>query len=78
MEEPYYLRDPCLKEADATVAKVSQGKFVILDKTLFYPNSGGQPWDTGTMTRKKDGKKFGVVFVGKFSGEISHEVLRKQ
>ncbi len=76
MGEPYYLRNPYLKEAEAVVAKVSQGKYVVLDKTLFYPSSGGQPWDTGTITRKENGERFRVVFVGRFSGEISHEVDR--
>jgi misacylated tRNA(Ala) deacylase len=76
MNEPYYLRDPYMREADATVASVGQGKFIILDRTLFYPNAGGQPFDTGTITRASDGEAFGVVFVGKFSGDISHEVDR--
>ncbi|RLI98273.1 MAG: alanyl-tRNA editing protein AlaX, partial [Candidatus Aenigmatarchaeota archaeon] len=40
----------------------------------FYPRSGGQAWDTGRMVRESDGRGFNVVFVGKFSGNISHEV----
>ena len=67
-----YLEDSYLKEFDATVKRVKDGKFIVLDRTAFYPNSGGQPHDTGAM--EKDGKVFRVVFVGKFSGEISHEV----
>ncbi|MHA2055256.1 MAG: alanine--tRNA ligase-related protein, partial [Candidatus Hodarchaeales archaeon] len=38
----------------------------------FYPKGGGQNWDTGVMV--KNDEKFNVVYVGKFSGEISHEV----
>ena len=67
--------DDCyMKEFEATVRSVSQEKFVVLDKTAFYPNSGGQPHDTGTLTRLSDGAVFRVVYVGKFGGEISHEV----
>lgn len=67
-----YLEDSYLKEFEATVLSVKDGKYVILDKTCFYPNSGGQPHDIGSLI--KDGKEFNVVFVGKFSGKISHEV----
>ena len=67
-----YLVDSYLKEADATVISVKDGKFVVLDKTIFYPNGGGQPYDKGKITR--GGEDFAVVYVGKFSGEVSHEV----
>jgi len=69
-----YMQDCYLKEFDTTVKSVSQGKFVVLQQTAFYPSSGGQPHDTGTLTRISDGAVFRVVFAGKFSGEISHEV----
>lgn len=71
MEKPLYMQDCYLKEWDATVTK-AEGKYVVLDRTAFYPNSGGQPWDTGRMVRS-DGTEFSVVFAGKFSGSISHE-----
>jgi len=69
-----YLDDSYLRECDATVVSVNDGKFVVLDQTIFYPRGGGQPHDTGRMLR--DGEVFNVVFVGKFSGEVSHEVDR--
>jgi misacylated tRNA(Ala) deacylase len=75
MEEAIYMDDMYLKEWDATVVSVSQEKFVILDKTAFYPNSGGVEFDTGVM-RRDDGEEFKVVFAGKFSGHISHELDR--
>lgn len=74
MEQALYLNDSYLKEFETEVVSVKDGKYVVLDKTAFYPASGGQPYDTGTITRKSDNKEFNVVYVGKFSGQISHEV----
>jgi len=56
------------------VISVKDGKYVTLDRTIFYAKGGGQPHDTGRIIRQ--GEVFDVVFVGKFSGEISHEVDR--
>jgi misacylated tRNA(Ala) deacylase len=72
MTQALYLDDSYLRECDATVVSVKDGKYVVLDQTVFYPKGGGQPWDTGKMIR--DHETFNVVYVGKFSGEISHEV----
>ncbi|WP_094228796.1 alanyl-tRNA editing protein AlaXM [Methanolobus psychrotolerans] len=68
-----YLTDCYLKEFDATVESVKEDKFVVLDRTAFYPNSGGQPNDTGMLVRE-DGAEFPVTGVAKFDGDISHEV----
>jgi len=67
-----YLEDSYLKECDAKVISVTNEKYVVLDQTIFYPKGGGQPWDTGKILR--DDEVFNVVYVGKFSGEVSHEV----
>ena len=69
-----YLKDSYLKECEATVTSVSEGKYVILDQTIFYPRGGGQPHDTGEII--KDGIAYNVVYVVALSGEISHEVDR--
>lgn len=68
-----YLEDSYMKEFEAVVESVKDGKFVVLDKTAFYPNSGGQPHDTGKLVRE-GGKEFPVVYVAKFDYLISHEV----
>jgi len=74
MEKALYMDDSYLKEFKAIVESVKDDKFVVLDKTAFYPNGGGQPYDTGVLI--KDNEEFPVVFVGKFSGAISHEVSK--
>ena len=68
------MEDPYLKECDATITNVSDSKYIVLDQTVFYPKGGGQINDVGEMTR--DSEVFNVVYVGKFSGEVSHEVDR--
>ncbi len=72
MTDALYMSDSYLKKWDAKVVSVKDGKYIVLDKTAFYPKGGGQPWDEGYIII--DGEKFKVVYVGKFSGEISHEV----
>ena len=74
MTEALYFLDCYLKEFEANVEKVTENKFVVLDRTVFYPESGGQPNDTGKLIRESDGTEFEVLYVGKFNGEISHEI----
>jgi len=69
-----YLEDSYLKECDAVVTSVNEGKYIVLDQTIFYPKGGGQPCDTGRIISGNE--VYNVVYVGKFSGEISHEVDR--
>ena len=50
--ERLYYTDPYLVEFDAVVRDVNQRNDrwkVALDRTAFYPTSGGQPFDTGTL-----------------------------
>ena len=72
MTKALYLEDSYLKECDSVVVSIKDGKYVVLDQTIFYPKGGGQPWDTGKITKANE--VYTVVYVGKFSGEISHEV----
>jgi alanyl-tRNA synthetase len=50
--ERLYYTDPTCVEFDATVVSslIAEGRpLVVLDRTAFYPTSGGQPNDTGSL-----------------------------
>ena len=75
MENELYMEDSYLKDFEAVVESVKDDKYVVLDKSSFYPSGGGQPHDTGTIIC--NGEEYPVVYVGKFSGKISHEVSKQ-
>jgi len=65
-----YYDDPYLSEFEATVLRVIDGKYVVLDKTAFYPEGGGQPADYGYL--RSDAKSVEVVDVQKVGNVIVH------
>src|SRR5512133_3116926 len=73
MTQPIYYSDPRRTEFDAVVvrsATLAEKPAVALDTTAFYPTSGGQPNDTGTLG---DACVIDVVEEG---GEILHVLDR--
>jgi alanyl-tRNA synthetase len=71
MTERLYLQDPYLKEWVAKVTgikKIGGRTFVVLDRTAFHPQGGGQPGDRGTIG--------GAAVIDTISqeGEILHEM----
>ncbi len=66
-----YYEDSYLREFDANVI-YSKGNEVILDKTAFYPEGGGQPADTGVLIWKD--KRYAVEDVQKYGEVIVHRV----
>ncbi len=67
----YYTDSSCL-EFDARVVscEVDDGRtLVVLDRTAFYPTSGGQPFDTGTL-----GDAHVIEVVDLEDGRIAHVV----
>ncbi len=74
MTEKLFLTDSYLKEFDAKVVSVD-GKFVVFDKTAFYPQGGGQQSDKGKIISAA-GETFNVMFVKKSSGDVIHELDR--
>ncbi len=74
MTIPLYMDDSYLKEFEAKVVSIN-GKEVILDKTAFYPTSGGIEHDTGKIVFNED--EYNVVDVIKRKGEIIHILDRE-
>ena len=78
MTERLYYEDSYLWEFDATVTSVKNGRRpgeweVILDRSAFYPTSGGQPFDTGTLAFGKVKAKVTDVETDP-DGEVIHTV----
>ena len=72
MTERLYYSDSYLTEFDATITRVAthEGRpAVVLDRTAFYPTSGGQPFDTGRL-----GAVPVVDVVDADGGEILHVI----
>jgi alanyl-tRNA synthetase len=67
---PLYYEQPRQKEFNARVLEVLERKYLVLDRTLFYPTSGGQEFDTGTINGIR------VVNVLKHGNIIIHEMSR--
>lgn len=52
MSERLYYTDSYLRDFTARVVEASSdGRTVYLDRTAFYPSSGGQPFDIGSIAR---------------------------
>jgi alanyl-tRNA synthetase len=70
--EQLYYQDQYMKEFEAKVLKVVDNEYVVLDKTCFYPEGGGQPADNGYIMF--DGNKVEVVDVQKVGRIIVHKI----
>jgi misacylated tRNA(Ala) deacylase len=71
MTEALYHLDSYLKEFDATVNAVNEELHAIaLDKTVFFPGGGGQPYDMGVLL--VNGKTLTVEKMKKIAGETWH------
>ncbi len=72
MTDRLYYTDSYARECDATIERVEErdGRTVVmLDRTVFYPTSGGQPFDTGTL-----GSSPIVDVIDDDAGTIAHVV----
>ena len=79
MTERLYYTDAYLREFDASVVRVDRrdGRTaVVLDRTAFYPTSGGQPFDIGEILveRPFQGRGRGVDVIDDDTGDIAHVI----
>jgi len=73
-----FREDSYLKDCEAKVVAITeqggQGIGIVLDRTVFYANSGGQPGDTGELVTA-DGARIAIadtVYTDKLKTEIAH------
>jgi misacylated tRNA(Ala) deacylase len=64
--------DAYLKTADATIVAINDRGGIILDRTIFYATSGGQPGDTG-MLQRTDGTR--IAIAATITGETKDEII---
>jgi misacylated tRNA(Ala) deacylase len=67
-----FREDAYLAEAEAEVVHVNERGGIILDRTVFYATSGGQPGDTGRLTLA-DGRV--VDIAATVTGETKDEII---
>ena len=72
--ECLFRGDSYLKQCEARVVAVTEQGGIVLDRTVFYANSGGQPGDTGTLITA-DGTRIAIdnaVYTDAAKSEIAH------
>jgi misacylated tRNA(Ala) deacylase len=70
--EALFREDGYLAETEAEVIAVNDRGGIILDRTVFYATSGGQPGDTGKLTLA-DGRA--VDIAATITGETKDEII---
>nr|WP_312798406.1 alanyl-tRNA editing protein [Tianweitania sp.] len=70
--EALFRDDAYLAETDATVLAVTDDGGIVLDRTIFYATSGGQPGDIGSLTRD-DGTV--VPIATTVTGETKEDII---
>jgi Ser-tRNA(Ala) deacylase AlaX len=71
--ELVYLNDTYQYQGSGTLLRIDadeRGSYGVCDRTIFYPQGGGQPADSGDLT--VNGQRIPVTFVGFANGEVRH------
>ena len=72
--ECLFRDDSYLKDCEARVVALTEQGGIVLDRTVFYANSGGQPGDTGTLVTA-DGTHIVIdnaIYTDVAKNEIAH------
>ena len=72
--ECLFRDDSYLKSCDARVVALTEQGGIVLDRTVFYATSGGQPGDTGLLTTE-DGARIPIetaIYTDLAKSEIAH------
>ncbi|MGD9915691.1 MAG: alanyl-tRNA editing protein [Rhizobiaceae bacterium] len=73
MPTPALFRDDAyLAHAEATVLGINERGGILLDRTIFYATSGGQPGDTGAILRA-DGSR--IAIAATVTGETKDDIV---
>ncbi|CAN7606986.1 alanyl-tRNA editing protein [Mesorhizobium amorphae] len=70
--EALFRDDAYLRTTEAQVVAVNERGGIILDRSIFYATSGGQPGDTGALERA-DGSR--IVIAATITGETKDEII---
>jgi misacylated tRNA(Ala) deacylase len=73
--QPLFRDDPYLRSCSAELLAVNERNGLILDRTVFYATSGGQPGDTGQLVVGDVPVAIGAAVTGESKGEIVHVPL---
>jgi Ser-tRNA(Ala) deacylase AlaX len=75
--EPAYLEDAYASEMETEIVSISHDEqaqiLLALDSTIFYPESGGQPSDIGTITGSHASAQ--VLHVSHSQGVVLHQCI---
>jgi misacylated tRNA(Ala) deacylase len=69
-----FLTDHYRKTCEAAITRLLSPTEAVLDQTVFYPQGGGQPFDTGVLER--NGESFRVTAVKRCQDGIVHTLDR--
>lgn len=70
--EALFRDEPYLKTTEAVVTGINDRGGIMLDRTIFYATSGGQPGDTGRLLRG-DGTRIAIATT--VTGETKEEII---